>query len=430
MPQPWDLAGSFQGARLNQQKIDTGDVDAAGQAAAGRALMSMMPGAQPMPQAGGPPPNAMGMPQNPMQRLQSLFQSPQAPQPAAGAPAPQGGMAQAPMPGAQPMPMQAPQMNVPGGGMPQGMPANGMPPGMPGQPPMGGGAQPGGIPQPGGAPMGGQPQPGGMGGGMPSLDWRTIIQQVVKANPDVKDPRVLAAAVDKFMPIMNSQSLMEWRQLTAGIRGFQAENQAANIQSNIQHRGTMEQQAGQRISDAEAAQRWRQEHGDTMAAQGQERIDQGGKRIEIAEKRESRLAGSAKVREDQRFQQLELQRKALESRITQGNQRQLLGQWRALLDAQHKRAQEIIQSAAAGGMPMDPKERKQLLDEENTRYEDAIRQMRSGGATGASFNERFAPSGQPPQQGAGPVRVKTREEAEKLSKGTHYITPDGQEFTR
>ena len=381
--QPWDLAGSFQSAELNRQKISQGDVDAAGQAAAGRALMSMMPGAQPMAQP-GPAPNAMGMPQqNPLQRLQALFQSPQA---SPGAGALPGGMPQAQIPGAQPMPVQAPQMGVPGGGMPAGgLPPNGMPPG---QPPVGGASQPAGM-----------PQPGGMGGGMPSLDWRTIIQQVVKANPDVKDPRVLAAAVDKFMPIMNSQSLMEWRQLTAGIRGFQAENQAANTQSNIQHRGTMEAQAGQRISDAEAAQRWRQEHGDTMAG--------------IAGQRENRLAGSAKVREDQQFQRLELQRKALETRITQGNQRQLLGQWRAILDAQHKRAQEIIQSGAAGGMPMDPAERKKLLDEENTRYEDAIRQMRSGGATGATFDEKFNTGGQ--QQSGAPQRPQNVPEGSAYS---------------
>lgn len=375
--QPWDLAGSFQGAELNRQKISQGDVDAAGQAAAGRALMFMIPGAQPMAPAGQP--NAMGMPQqNPLQRLQALFQ---APQQSPGAGAPPGGMPQAPIPGAQPMPVQAPQMGVPGGGMS---------PAMSGQPPMGGAPQP---------PMGGAPQPGGMGGGMPALTWQGVVQQVVKANPGVRDPRVITAAVDRFMPIMNQQSQMEWRAIALGIRQQQADTQRIGAE-------TRATQGEQRIEQG-------QQRLDTQEQQGAERIKQGAERLDVQKQREGRLAGSAKVREDQQFQRLELQRKALETRITQGNQRQLLGQWRAILDAQHKRAQEIIQSGSSGGMPMDANERKKLLDEENTRYEDAIRQMRSGGATGATFDEKFNAGGQ--QQGGVPQRPQNVPEGSAYS---------------
>ena len=147
--------------------------------------------------------------------------------------------------GGQQMPGQQPMGPPPGGAPP--MPPPGQPPGQPpapppqmpmqqGQPPMGpqgrppmpmqpGGGQPPPMPQQpmGGAPGGPPPMQGGQPGGQPgmqqrpALDWRVVFQKVRDANPQAP-PQVLAAAVDKFIPLMNQQSQMEWREKSLMLR--------------------------------------------------------------------------------------------------------------------------------------------------------------------------------------------------------------------
>jgi hypothetical protein len=167
-------------ATARKKKYDI-DQQQAGDLAFGRTLQLLGQGGQsPMPQ-GGPPMGPLGM------------------QPPMGGP-PQGmhgGMPQQAPPMRSPMP--PPQMQQPGqppmGGPP---PGGGMPP----QPPM-----PQGQPGMQGMPPG-PPQMGQQG---PSLDWRSIMQKVQQANPGAP-PNVLAAAVDRFLPLMNQQSQMEWKQ--------------------------------------------------------------------------------------------------------------------------------------------------------------------------------------------------------------------------
>ena len=150
-------------------------------------------------------------------------QPPQMPQPQGWTP-PQGQQA---MPGGGPqtpqvMPPPAPMQGMPPQGMPQGQP------GMPPQMPQGGGGMPPPMqrppmPQGGGQmppqqqqPMGGQMPPGMPQGGQqpPQLNWQTIFQKVRQANPGAT-PQVLAAAVDRFMPLMNQQSQQQWEQSKA-----------------------------------------------------------------------------------------------------------------------------------------------------------------------------------------------------------------------
>ncbi len=167
-------------------------LDQASQIAFGRTLQMLGAGGQQQPQMQGPPPG--------MQGGQSGMPPP--PPPQMGAPQPQG----AP-------PMGAPQ----GGGVPPatfgqrfsgapmgGLPATPMPPGGGGAPPQ---MQP--------PPQGGQPpmQPGGQQQGGP-LDWRQIFQAVSQANPGAP-PQVIAGAVNRAIPLMNSQSQLEWRQVQA-----------------------------------------------------------------------------------------------------------------------------------------------------------------------------------------------------------------------
>lgn len=364
------LSGAYSGynegvgeeatARAKKYAID---MQQAGDAAFGRTLMMLnqgqqggqqMPGQQPMgpPPGGAPPMPSPGQPPAPPPQMPMQQGQPQ------------------PMPQATPpMPMQ------PGGGQPPPMP----------QQPMGG--PPAGPPQmPGGQP-GGQP-------GMqqnPALDWRVVFQKVQQANPGAP-PQVLAAAVDKFLPLMNQQAQMQWREVSQQLRAMQIQ-------------------------------------------QGQERVNQGEERIRGAEAnlgerqrefgtREKRLESSAAVRQDQGWQRLEIQKQQLERQITEGKNKQLLGQWRAVIDAQHKRAMEIIQSSS-GFSALDPKEKKALLEEQNKAYTEAIERMRdqmgSSTQTGGTSDMPSAKTQEAAPKGSA---VPGREE--KTIDGKTYYKQDGQ----
>jgi hypothetical protein len=209
--------GFIKGREAGQQ-IEQTDIQQAGDATAGRFIQQFfnapVPGAQPMqPPAPGAPSQPQGMPQQqggPMAALQGLLQRfqgggqpqqpPQVPQ---GAP-PQGGPPQmAQVPGAQPMPGSGPPQRG------QGLPQQGM------QQPM--------------APQGGQPQgqggPQAQGGMAPGqMTWQQIVQGVVRSNPGVKDPRVIFAAVNRLMPLMQMNSQNEFRQLQMQYRQMMLEN--------------------------------------------------------------------------------------------------------------------------------------------------------------------------------------------------------------
>lgn len=403
-------AGAYQDSRKKQQGLDQGDVDAQAKAAAGNAYMGMFgqqqtPGAMP-----GQPPQQHGL----GGLLQGLLQKLQ------GA----GGGGQQP-PGMQPSPQQ-PMMPPPGPGGPQPSPGGGPPGGMP-QAPMQSAAVPGarpmqmpgapapqqgsvGSPGPGmaamppsSASMPGQPQgaPGAPQGQPGALTWQSVVQSVVKANPGVKDPRVIAAAVDKFIPLMNSQSLADWRQQSMNWRGYNSETS--------------------------------RERADTTK-------DQGGQRIEIAKdrekgiedrsaRREDRLERAQVLKQDQQHSMLEMQEKRLQSQIATNKDRTMLGQWRAIVNAQHARAQEIISSAAAG---MDSKERKRLLDEEDKAYTDKIKEMK--GIMDGGDKPKGSMVGKPGEEivadKPAAAKVVSPEEAAKLKPGTRYTTPDGTEYTR
>jgi hypothetical protein len=134
------------------------------------------------------------------------------------------------------------------------------------------------------------------------------------------------------------------------------------------------------------------------------------------------------VRQDQRWQQLEVQKQEAARRAQEGGDKAALAKWRAIVDAQHKRATEIIQASNVMS-GLKPAEKKDLLAEQNSFYRDEIANMRNGSQPAAPQT-----AGQPPAPGApsakAPVRVNTPAEAAKLAPGTPYVTPDGKEYTR
>lgn len=52
------------------------------------------------------------------------------------------------------------------------------------------------------------------------LDWKTILTTIARENPGA-DPQAIAGAVEKFVPLMNSQSQMEWKQLQMAFKDRQ-----------------------------------------------------------------------------------------------------------------------------------------------------------------------------------------------------------------
>jgi len=312
----------IQAAQMQNQQAQ---IDAMGNIAFGKTLQafqSQVPGAQPMP----PQMAQGGQPQ-------------QAPQ---GGPPPQmQGQPMAPPPGQPSVPMR-PQVGGQQPGTPQGQPQ--------GQPPQ----QQGGQPQ-----VGGQPQQG-------QLDWRSIAQKVSQANPGAP-PAVIAAAVTKFLPLMNQQAQMEWKQVQLALMGQRQE-------TNQQRADTAQTQGDQRLQQGDKRIGIQQGAETRRTEQGDRRLDQGDTRIDQSAAREKRLAASASIRQDQGYQRLELQKQNLERQITQGGDRQKLSEWRATVDAQHKRALEIIQLKAAM-MPDD--ERKALLKDQDEAYRTNLEEMRN-----------------------------------------------------
>lgn len=257
---------------------------------------------------------------------------------------------------------------------------------------------------PSSASMPGQPQgtPGAPQGQPGALTWQSVVQSVVKANPGVKDPRVIAAAVDKFLPLMNQQTQQQWKEMSLMLR-----QQQVNLgEQRLQQQGDL----------------------------GQQRVDVSKDREAGIEKRsgrrEDRLERAQVLKQDQQHSMLEMQEKRLQSQIAANKDRTMLGQWRAIVNAQHARAQEIISSAAAG---MDPKERKRLLAEEDKAYTDKIKEMKGimdgGGPVKPAQGSMVGKPGEEIVGDKAPVKVNSPDDLKGKPSGFRYITPDGQTGT-
>jgi hypothetical protein len=357
----------YQTARQADNQIEAGDIanqnaklEQQGNEALGRTIMAFqasLPGAQPMQPPGMPPGIRPGM----------------------GAGQPQ---MQPPMPGQPSQPMQGPQSQ---GFTPPDQPL--VPRPVPTQSftqqPMGGQPQP-----PAGAPpaaMGALP--GGAGGVEAlrgKLDVPTLMGAISKANPGAP-PAVIAAAMNKALPLLNAQAQMDWKQMMIADRSRRTDLAGERVDIAGEEANRKKDQGNRRLDQGD--QRigiQEQDVGSKVERRGAQ-TQQGAERIDIAKGREARLAAQGQIRQDQRWQQLDQQAQALAERIRSSGDRSQISQWRAIVDAQHKRAMEIIQSGRNGITgQMDPKEREALVKEENAFYESQIKQMRehSGNSTG------------------------------------------------
>jgi hypothetical protein len=347
--------GGYQNARLQDNQIQSGDItnqnaliDQQGTEALGRAIaafQAQVPGAQPMPGAGpqGPMPNGGHMGQPPMPGQPSVPRQSVASPP------------QMQSPGFQPGPTNAaPQMQSPGfqppGGQPQGQPAA----------------------------MGAMP--GGGAGGIEALrgklDVQTLMGAIAKANPGAS-PAVLASAVTKALPLLTAQAQMDWKQMSLAMAGGRLENAREGTAIRQQEADRKQEQGDVRLQQGERrVTNLEADTGSKIERRGAQ-TQQGAQRIEQAGAKEARLAAAVAVRQDQGWQRLEQQKEALAQRITQAGDRSKISEWRAIVDAQHKRAMEIIQANSINS-GLTPADKKALISEQNKFYDEQIKQMRGG----------------------------------------------------
>jgi hypothetical protein len=351
-----DPAGAYQQSQKRQQDIDLGDIQQQGMGAAARFMQSMVPGASAMPQA--------SQPQNPIAALVQRFRAlgaPSQPPMQMGAPAPSGGAPPMPYGFSSPMGPSPPMGGPPGG------PGAAAPPPAPGA----------------GAP----PASMGQSAAGPRLSLQQVIEGVVRSNPGIKDPRVLFAAVSQMAPLLRTEDQAQFREMQLAMREQLATMQDATRRAGQQEKGRefdvstalKEKLAG--MSDSTKRELFKEgiiskedmeakkEAGKTERA---EKTEAGKK--ERFEKKEERLSRESMLRQDRSMQELEVKKRALAQRITKQGDRSMLAQWRAIVDAQHKKATEIIAASPTG---MDDAERKKLLAEEDKFYREEIEKMRT-----------------------------------------------------
>jgi hypothetical protein len=352
-----------------------------------------VPGALPMPPGGYPSPNwvaGAGPAGAPPGLAQGLLQQ------GRGQPtfAPQGG-------GMPPQAPQAPQAPQPGPQAPQGGPAQG-PQMQPGQP-QGQQAQ---IPPQMQQQMQQMRQQlqqlqQGVQQNQGQLNWQDLVQGVVKANPGAS-PMVIAGAVQKLLPLMNANSLQQWRQIQGQLRQDQFGEKVTHDQAieDIANRNADLRSAGVGIA---------QQNADTRAAAqadtaGHRRVqeDQGQQRIEIAKSREGRLTIQGQIRNDQRFKDFEFKKQQAEQKAarakTNDERAAALKEWMAALQAQKAYMNTIVNSdkMAAG----TDKTRLLKANEDWIQQERRDMQRKQEG----SFSNKFTPAesmppAMPPPQG-------------------------------
>lgn len=268
----------------------------------------------------------------------------------------QGQGPQPPMPGQPSQPMQQPRPASPPGGAPMAGPQG------PGGPPAGGGPP---MMPSGGRPAmgpGGPPPQGGMGGqqGGP-MDWRMVLAAVKQANPNLP-PDVAAEAVNQFLPMMNQQSQMEWKQISLQLR-------EQSLQQRESQFMMAEQGRNQRSETAEGGREARSERTDTRVREGQDE-----KKREF-ETREKRLGDALQLRSDTTWTRLEQQKQQAEQKAQAAQGKQGLAEVRAIIDAQDKHVRTRIQAYSSANT-LSKKERDDLLSQADKEYNDQIKALR------------------------------------------------------
>lgn len=241
---------------------------------------------------------------------------------------------------------------------------------------------------------------------MPEISLEALTKRIIATTPQVQGhPEILMAALERAAPLLDRQSKEDLAELR---KQMQTER--------LRQTGEL---ANARIEAAKAAEAGKQGRFDT---------------------REARLAASTAVRQDQGYQRLQLQEQALAQRAQSTGDKQALSQWRATVDAMHKRAMEIIQSNSINSN-LSKTDKDALLAEQRSAYEAAISGMRermgastpTGGTTAPGAPAAPKVQGQVPQNaplvtGGGPAPADTPPLA-MLKPNTVTTFANGQKWT-
>ena len=370
--------------------------------------------------------------------------SPSVPSPAGGAGALPGlgaggppGAAPMPAPGPGPAPMFAPRPPATPGAPPMGVrpPGPVMPPPM--QRPMGGVP-----PQAGGPPAGPQGVGGVPGGG---FDWRQVLGAVVKANPGAS-PSVIAAAVDQFLPIMNAQAQMQWREQANMLRGMALDERSREFDER-------ERRLNQQLDDLNQYRTDQGNRADRRLGQGDVRLEQGERRLTEQERRnQASEALRAKGQENAmtRFREgLEVRKDANAERVrhnmaaeaqaiaTQLQRAQQAGDRVALsLLQQQNRAlwERTAKEIQISTNITDPAEKKRLSTENDQRYTQVQRQIdavRQGvGKGNPGFQDRFNAATEQPGLTQGPAGMAVPDGYKDQADGTVFHMSNGRDMVK
>lgn len=304
-----------------------------------------------------------------------------------------------------------------GAAPPQAAPSQPMapPPGqasVPASPP----AAPPPIPAAGGpAPgMGGPPgQPPGAGV-IPQIDLQTLAQRIVQTSPDAaRNPAVMLAALERAAPILDRQS----REDLAELR---REYQMQSLEQRGQIARLQVQSANDRAAAAEAGRAARASESEA-GRNARSAATEAGRNDRFTQ-REARVVAQNEIRNDVAHQRLALQRAALEQRIRDGGDRQALSEWRAVVDAQNRRAREVI-SSKNSLLTWGKGEREAFLKDQDAAYRAAIEGMKGVGAARSPVTAP-APSPAAPAATTAPAQPAAPPAS---APATTYPVPPGRE---
>ena len=331
--------------RLNQLKQKEAADNMAVLPIVGRGVQHLLTGQTPGQPGGGPQPPAPGQPS-----------APAAPPPQAGG---------VPMP--QPRPPEAgPQAN---GQMPQPVPQ------APPMPPQAAPYKP--------------PIKYNTDTGAPEVTLQNAAKSMLAANPGLENhPELLVRALSH--PLITQALDRQGREDLADMRKEMATQRMQMARERLDEAGRWHDMVhGDKSAAREDTKEWR----DAQGSRSDRRLDQ-------TDTREGRLAANSAIRNDVLTQRLQMQQQDLQRKIEAGDRGAALAQWRAVTDALHKRATEVIQATSIASN-LKPAERQALLDEQRQAYEAQIASIR-GGVKGGATNTPD-PAASPTAPGATPA---------------------------
>lgn len=251
-----------------------------------------------------------------------------------------------------------------------GQPDQGPQPPAPGQPSAPGAPQGGGpaapLAQGGPAPT---PAPAASAepatGKMPELTLQGLTERILATSPRVKDhPEILMAALERAKPLLDQQGQAD----LADLR---------------------ERQLGEtkRYHDILDSERGR------VAAQNDKKIEQRDKALEQSAEREKRLAASAAISGDIRYQRLKVAQDDLDRKIKNGAFSQNMAAGKAEADAAWRYEQTYLKSNNAFTV-LEDKEKEKFLADAKARYDARIQALEASGKS-PQPSGGVTPPGQP-----------------------------------